>query len=329
MLTKKRELLITKLNGLNPKKVYNLNELSSHMATRDTSEIKEKIMLFIQKNGPSLPVQISREIKMDSIFASAFLSELLSQNKLKITKMKVGGSPLYYIEDSKEGLEKPAEEYLKSKEKEAFLLLKEKKQLIDSEQETAIRVALRSIKDFAIPVEKEGELIWEYFILEKENKKEEPKTSLPKSMVDEVKERLEKSEKPIEKEKTLEEIPKKETKNVEKKKTAPSTKKIQEKKNEMFFNTVKEHLKSKKMEISDIIGFSKGDLTLIVEDSGEEKILVAYNKKRLTETDITNAHKKAKEKGLKYIIFTFGEPAKKTTNLIDAVKDLSLIEKIE
>jgi hypothetical protein len=100
------------------------------MPTQDTTILKEKILSFLRTNGPSLPVQISREIKMDSIFASAFLSELLSQNKLKITSMKVGGSPLYYLEESRNKLEKPAEEHLKSKEKEAFLLLKEKKELI-------------------------------------------------------------------------------------------------------------------------------------------------------------------------------------------------------
>ena len=76
------------------------------MPTQDTSEIKDRILQYLRINGPSLPVQISREIKMDSIFASAFLSELLSQNKLKITKMKVGGSPLYYIEETKERLVK-------------------------------------------------------------------------------------------------------------------------------------------------------------------------------------------------------------------------------
>ena len=88
------------------------------MPNQDTTEIKEKILKFLRINGPSLPVQISREIKMDSIFASAFLSELLSQNKLKISKMKVGGSPLYYLEESKSKLAKPAEEHLKSKEKD-------------------------------------------------------------------------------------------------------------------------------------------------------------------------------------------------------------------
>jgi hypothetical protein len=313
------------------------------MPTKDTTEIKEKILAFLKVNGPSLPVQISREIKMDSIFASAFLSELLSQNKLKITSMKVGGSPLYYLKESKRKLEKPAEEYLKSKEKEAFLLIKEKKELVDSEQETAIRVALRSIKDFAIPKEKEGELVWEYFLIEEcekedskkeeikkiEEKKEEPKTSFPKSMVNEIRKKFEESSYKEKEECEKEDSKKEEIEKITKKKINSSGKKIQEKKNEMFFNTVKEFLKNKNMEISDIISFARGDLTLIVEDSGEEKLLVAYNKKRLTENDILNTYKKAKEKNLKYIIYTFGEPAKKTINFIDAVKDLSSIEKLE
>ena len=146
------------------------------MPAKDTTEIKDKILDFLKTNGPSLPVQISRHISMDSIFASAFLSELLSEQKLKISSMKVGGSPLYYVNGTEEKLEKYSE-YLKSKEKEAYELLKEKKFLKDKNQETAIRVALRSIKDFAKPFEYKENLIWRYFLKNKEEyyEKEEPK----------------------------------------------------------------------------------------------------------------------------------------------------------
>jgi hypothetical protein len=262
------------------------------MPTQDTTILKEKILSFLRTNGPSLP-----------------------------------------------------EEHLKSKEKEAFLLLKEKKELIDSDQDTAIRVALRSLKDFAFPKEKEGNLVWKYFISEEkeETKKteQEPKTHLPSSMVNEVKEELEKekikekihennnSSHPggREKQKNLGDKVDKTTPS--KKKAAPSKKAAQEKKNEMFFNTVKEYLKSKNLEITDILNFAKNELTLIVKENEEEKFLIAYNKKKLTETDIVNTYKKAKERRMKYLIYAFGEPAKKTTSFIEAIKDLSGIETLE
>jgi hypothetical protein len=53
------------------------------------------------------------------LFASAFLSELLTEQKIKMTHMRVGSSPVYYIPGQEEGLEKYST-YLKSKEKEAY-----------------------------------------------------------------------------------------------------------------------------------------------------------------------------------------------------------------
>ena len=285
------------------------------MPTQDTTPIKESILEFLKINGPSLPVQISRHIKMDTIFGSAFLSELLSQKRIKITNMKVGGSPIYYIEGTEQKLEKYAQEYLKSKEKDAFLLLQQKKYVIDSEQEPAIRIALRSIKDFAKPFEKEGKVIWKYYIRGEEFKpKKEIKNEIPQPIISNIQKEFEKKKEPKEK--------------LIKKKTAIKTK-VQDKKNERFFNTVKEHITKKQIEIIDIMGFSKGDLTLKIREKEKEKILIAYNKKRLTELDITNAYKKAKEHEMEYIILTLGEPAKKTTNFIEAIKNLSSIEKIE
>ena len=127
------------------------------------SKVKEAIIEFLKNNGPSLPIPIARQVKVDSLFVSAFLSELLSNQRIKISNMKVGGSPVYYTPGTEAGLEKYSE-YLKSKEKEAYNLLKEYKFLDDSEEHPAIRVALRSIKDFAKHFESNGKLIWRYYL---------------------------------------------------------------------------------------------------------------------------------------------------------------------
>ena len=127
------------------------------MPSQDTTELKEKIISIIKTRGPSLPAHISSQIGMSILFTSAFLSELLSEKKLKISDMKVGSSPLYFIPGQENMLENFSSS-LKSKEKDAFMLLKDKKFLKDSAQEPAIRVALRAIKDFAIPIQKNNEL---------------------------------------------------------------------------------------------------------------------------------------------------------------------------
>ncbi len=123
---------------------------------------KQKIMSFINSNGPSVPVRISHHLGIDSILASAFLSELLSDKKLKISKMKVGSSPLYFIPGQEMKLENFTN-YLSGKEREAFDLLREKKVLRDDVQYPAIRVALRGIPDFAFSFRQGDVIYWRYF----------------------------------------------------------------------------------------------------------------------------------------------------------------------
>lgn len=274
---------------------------------KDTSEIKEKIMTILKNKGPSLPVHIAGGIESSILFTSAFLSELVSEKKVKISNMRVGSSPIYFILGQESFLERFSQ-YLKSKEKEAFLLLKEKKFLMDIKQHPAIRVALREIKDFAIPFKKDEEIIWRYFSV--------PETEF------EIKEKPIIKKQPA-KEEELDIFDKEEPK---KKKTI---KKKASQKNEKFFDRVKEFLVEKSIELKDITSFDKTWLVLRINTHGEEKLLVAYNKKRINEKDIIKANKKAKESNLPYIILSLGEPLKKMNVLIDAIKNLISIEKLK
>jgi len=298
------------------------------------SETKEKILRILQTRGPSLPVHISTQINSSILFTSAFLSELLSEKKIKMSNMRVGSSPVYFIPGQELQLEKYSGN-IKGKEKEALFLLSEKKFLEDSKQEPAIRVALRSIKDFAIPFQKNNNLFWRYLTIP-ENEFKSKEESEEKEKQKESKEIIESSSEQSKKEIPKQEIeifdnkPKEILKATKQKITKKKIiKKSSEKKNDKFFNKIKDFLSEKQIEISGIEGFSKNDLTLKIKKGNEEKILVAYNKKRLTEADIVNAHKKAKEQNLRYIIYCFGEPLKKLTSFIDAIKELDKIEKIE
>ena len=127
----------------------------------DTIQTKNKIMDILKNYGPSLPIQIAKATGMNSLFISAFLSELCGDKKVKMSSLKVGGSPLYLLEGQENQLEK-FYNYLHSKEADAFIMLKENKILRDSEQDPAIRVALRAIKDFAVSFRKDGEIYWRY-----------------------------------------------------------------------------------------------------------------------------------------------------------------------
>jgi len=275
------------------------------MPTQDTSELKRKILFLLKQRGPSLPVHIARETGLSMLFASAFLSELLSERKIRISHMKVGSSPVYYIQGQEPLLANFAH-HLNDKEKEAFTLLQNKKLLIDLEQSPAIRVALRTIKDFAIPFKKDERIFWRYYLIP-ENELTIPKSAPSPSKNEKPLGIFEKS-KPIQKKKT----------------SVKKTSKGEDK----FFNDVKKALSSRHIGIVDIESFNKNELVLKIKKNGEEKILVAYNKRRISEEDLIKAHKKVSDKYSKYSILCSGAPLKKTESLIEAIKNLDGIEKI-
>lgn len=327
---------------------------------QDAMQTKEKIISLLRLGGPSLPVHIAKGTGLSILFASAFLSELFYEKKIMISNLKVGNSPLYFLPGQEPQLERFFQ-YLKSKEKEAFLLLKEKKFLKDEEQEPAIRVALREIKDFAIAFKENDEIYWRYFTVPEEEFakeenlivveeiKEEPKVILEEPEKDlgifeplkdeeaithRLRETLKDEEEEVvevgigEKENEEEVIEEKE-KPVKKERKKTARKKMGQKQDEKFFNKIKEYLSERNVEIVDIQSFNKSDLVLKVNEDGEEKLLIAYNKKKITIRDLLKAYKKSFEAGIQYFVLSFGEPSKNLKDLISAIKDLSKIEKVE
>ncbi len=150
--------------------IYNPLDFQSLMPINIQRLIRDKDMIIstLQSRGPCLPVQIARSINQSLLFASAFLSELYSEKRIKMSNMRVGSSPLYYIQGQETQLENFIG-HLAPKEKEAFYILKKSKILEDEKQEPAIRVALREIKDFAHPIKKEinfqPKIFWKYSLL--------------------------------------------------------------------------------------------------------------------------------------------------------------------
>jgi hypothetical protein len=209
--------------------------------------------------------------------------------------------------------------FLKSKEKEAFLLLKEEKFLKDSKQEPAIRVALRELKDFAIPFKKDEEIYWKYFNVSETEIREilEPKKIIKKPST----EKQEKFKKP----------PTSEVKEIEKikKVSKKSVKTKNSKQNEKFLEKVKDFLRKSFIEISSIESIGKNELVLKVKENGEEKLFFAYNKKRITEKEIVKAGKKASEENLKYSIFFLGALPKKISDFREALRNIDNIGKLE
>ncbi len=129
---------------------------------------QDQVLQLVKSRGPIIPSQISKEIGTNILLASAILSELASRNLVKISAIKIGGSPLYYVS----GQEDKLQDYigkLNDKEKQAIAMLSESKVLRDSKLEPAARFALRQCRDFAKPLEVtvngQKEIFWKWYLV--------------------------------------------------------------------------------------------------------------------------------------------------------------------
>jgi hypothetical protein len=128
----------------------------------------QEILSLIRAKGPLLPVVVAKELKTDIILASAFLSTMVSRREVKLSHLRVGGSPLYYLYGQEARLQNFADK-LNAPDRRAYDLLKEKKVLRESELEPLQRVSLKRLRDFAIPLnvrlENQIEVFWKWYLL--------------------------------------------------------------------------------------------------------------------------------------------------------------------
>ncbi len=274
-------------------------------------QTKERILDVIKQRGPELPVRVAGTIGQNNIFTAAFMSELVGEQKLKLSNMRVGGSPLYYIQGQEEQLQKYIE-YLNHKEKEAFKLLKQSEILEDSNQEPAIRVALRSIKDFAIPIKiidnNQEKIFWRIHTLSNEKAKE-----IIENIITPVKKEIKKEER-IEVKEPVQEIKKEEVSEIKVEPIKVKEAKIKEVSSE-FLDKIRKTLSEKDYAITKEILAKKKEFVSKIKintNFGHQEIyLVAKDKKKITLDDIVNTLQKAQAEKMPALILSPGEIDKK------------------
>nr|MBI4156360.1 hypothetical protein [Candidatus Woesearchaeota archaeon] len=278
-------------------------------------DLRNIVLDIVKREGPLLPIVISRKLKRDTFYASAILSELISRKDVMITKGKIGGSPLYYAKGQEHRLQM-LYSHLGEKPQKAFSLLKEKRILRDKECEPWQRVALREIEDFAKPLEvktnEESELFWKWYLISNEEAEKILEGIFKKP------EQIVKEEKPIE-QKIIEEKPQ----EVQELKKEPEKKKITRKKTPDIDLTLKadEFFKKNNIEILQSLVKEKNEAEYIVNvpsQIGNLKYLAKINKKKkLNEGDLSLAIDKGREKNLPVLFLISGEITKKAQNYLD------------
>jgi len=140
----------------------------------DKSKVVDDVFEYIKKKGPILPVNVSK-IVGDTLLAGAVLAGLRERNLIKVSHGKIGSSPLYYVDGQEQKLEM-LYGYMSTIQKKAFDLIKAKKVLREKDLEPAMRVAMRMVQDFAIPVnvrtKDSTELFYKWYMLSDKETKE-------------------------------------------------------------------------------------------------------------------------------------------------------------
>ncbi len=306
------------------------------------NQTKEKILHVIRTYGPSFPTRISRETSISPLFVAAILSELVAEKKLNVSAMKVGSSPLYTLPGQEPELEKFSQ-YLNSKEREAFDLLKSSIVLDDEKQDPAIRVALRKLKDFAIPINaKNGEtekLFWKYFIAPENDVQERVESSLNINQAKQVQKMQ------VTDQEAKQEPPKPEPQSpisvakaepsalIAKKEPVAKEKTPKTKKDSQFAIKMKSYLESKNIELlQEMTQKPKEFSARISLDSTfgkQEFYLIAKDKKKITEDELTIAIQKAQVEKMPALIMSPGEPDKQAREYLKEWRNLIKFEKVK
>ncbi len=310
---------------------------------------KQKVLEFIETHGPSLPIRISSYLKSDSLIVSAFLSELLKEKKLMLSNMRVGNSPLYFIRGQEFQLENFFQ-YLGSKEREAFELLKEHGVLEDQRLLPPIRVALRSIKDFSFPFEYKGKLYWHFIKLNQDKAiemidnrhKDKPFIEKIKRVVLPKEQKIEMQKPLIEKglktdfqeqgvRKQGIEVEKKQAEFISPVKEKPllnlkSQKKVRIKEKSDFVFDVIDFLERKSFILDNEIDYRKKEYFADVKvDSQLGKVnfyCIAKDKKTITENDLNQALQKSNEEKKPVLLISPGQPNKKAAGKLEEIGNL-------
>lgn len=136
---------------------------------------RDNLLRFVQQEKAVFPSTVSEAFKTTTLVASAALSELVKQNLVKVTNLKIGSSPYYYDPKQREYLIKIGEEKLSEKYKPFFYRLMEQKIISNSQLSANEQIATSYLQDFAIPLEIEYQdkkfKFWVWYLLDLEDTK--------------------------------------------------------------------------------------------------------------------------------------------------------------
>lgn len=297
------------------------------MGNIDIHALKNQILEIVRKEGPILPAQISQKVISNVLFTSAILSDLSAQGQVKLSKAKIGSSPVYYAKGQEPKLQM-LYKHLGEKPRKIYDILKEKKVIRDKELEPWQRVAIREIKDFAMMLnvshQSEQEIFWKWYLTSDEEAKKKVVETLKQEMPQEEPEQEEPKQeelKPEPKEELKKELvrepnPEKEEQAKEKKEN------IKKPVTERFYGMVNTYFSDNRIVILEESAIRKNTeyefVIGIPSALGNLRYFVtAKNKKKISDAELNMAYTNGERKKLPTIFMSTGDMTKKAEKYLD------------
>ncbi len=293
--------------------------LKNFFSRFDAMEIRDKVLAFVKAKGPVIPMQVAKDLGKDTFYAGAILSELLNSRVIKISSAKIGGTPVYYTSGQEEKLSM-LYNGLPQKEKEAYNLLKEKQTMADKDIEPAIRVAMRMIKDFAIPsYDAQQNIQWRWYLYNGESPKQvqqpivqaiqqKQETVIPQTILQATVQRIEPAKPQASQQPPVMQAQQKEIKkHIKKESTDAFIQSIRVYLQNNHIQSIEEKVIKKNKEY-EILAKVPSNVGLL------EYVLIAKNKKKIADSDLSLAHNQGQLKKLPVIFLTNGELSKKAND---------------
>lgn len=310
-------------------------------------DYREQILAMAQVK-PLLPGDVAKALSTNLIMASAMLSELADNKKLKISKLKVGSSPLYFLSDKAELLENFIGS-LNEKDRKTVEILKTARVLRDSILDPLTRVSLRQISDFSKSVEvkmdDKTELFWKWHLLpdsdaeilikqilslvekkvESQNQIIEQKPALQSSQAsNDVKPLVNKFVQSSESVKIAEPANSVVGKQINQYVLKQEIQKISKC---AFFGKISSFFDVNKIKVLEQVQLKAGDFDFVIELPSPVGQLTYYckarNKKRITGADVSSVFVQGQLKKLPSLLLTDGELNKEGKELLQQLKGVS------
>lgn len=292
---------------------------------------KNSVLQIVKLKGPVIPRDVIKELGGDTFLIGAILSQLTDNKEIKISYVKMGGSPFYYCagQETKFSI---LYNYLNEKEKRAHDILKQKKIIRDSDADPLLKVVLRQIKDFAKPLEVningQKEIFWKWYFLPNQEAEpiirdivslSQPKKEITQEPIKEqsfrpkYEEKTNKDESQVEKKEYVEAHKEKQEQLIEKQ---LEKRQENEKTEDKLLNKLLKKFNEKNIEILEKEILRKNsDIELIIKIPSEvgklKYFCKAKDKKKTNDKDLSSCFVDAQMRKLPMLYVTTGELTKK------------------